>query len=150
MLSLLRQRRATIFAEVSIDVLVRSLRPIQAGEELTISYIDLCAATDDRRAILQDKYLFRCTCDRCGNNAHPIDTFMYTTLVPDATKVENVQQLFDDSNRASSFQSWLTFLAESQGVLHPLHLQRYRAKVHCCKIALRDPSLSPLDLIGAC
>merc|ERR1711939_534373 len=40
-------------------------KDIAAGEELTISYVSPSAPTDIRRAVLQNHYLFSCTCERC-------------------------------------------------------------------------------------
>jgi hypothetical protein len=49
---------------------VKALRPIKAGDELTISYIDLTQgefkSVVNRRAALSDKYLFSCQCERCA------------------------------------------------------------------------------------
>lgn len=50
------------------DVEVRVLRPILAGEELTVSYIDdeaLLSPTPERRARLYGRWQFQCACDRC-------------------------------------------------------------------------------------
>ena len=48
----------------------QALRPIKAGDELTISYIDLTQgefkSVVNRRAALSDKYLFSCQCERCA------------------------------------------------------------------------------------
>mmetsp|Transcript_130134 Transcript_130134/g.417590 ORF Transcript_130134/g.417590 Transcript_130134/m.417590 type:complete len:541 (+) Transcript_130134:51-1673(+) len=48
---------------------VRTLRPIGAGEEVTISYIDeqsLFRPVADRRAALSRRRQFACACDRCA------------------------------------------------------------------------------------
>jgi len=46
-------------------VAITTLRPIAAAEELTISYVDFSKPVDERRAILEEHYGFRCSCARC-------------------------------------------------------------------------------------
>lgn len=47
-------------------LLVRAVRDVAAGEELTHSYVDLCTTTPERRAQLQATHGFLCTCSRCS------------------------------------------------------------------------------------
>lgn len=53
---------------------VRALRPVRAGEELTISYCDESLPADERAAELRE-YCFECRCERCtrGGDAHDED-----------------------------------------------------------------------------
>lgn len=44
---------------------VRATKDIGRGEEVTISYIELAASTDARRAELQPRYFFDCQCKLC-------------------------------------------------------------------------------------
>ncbi|KAI8816967.1 uncharacterized protein EV422DRAFT_488141, partial [Fimicolochytrium jonesii] len=44
---------------------IRAIRDIEAGEELTITYVDAMLKPDDRRIALMEKYRFTCVCDRC-------------------------------------------------------------------------------------
>jgi SET and MYND domain-containing protein len=46
---------------------LRAARPLAAGQEVTLSYIDLCAPSAQRRCELQDGYFFRCACHRCAS-----------------------------------------------------------------------------------
>lgn len=49
---------------------VRALRPVAAGEELTISYVDedvLLSPCEARRDRLESRWLFRCQCQRCSS-----------------------------------------------------------------------------------
>ena len=41
---------------------VRSLRPLTAGEEVTISYVDRAFAAAIRHEELETKYFFKCKC----------------------------------------------------------------------------------------
>ncbi|KAJ3083171.1 hypothetical protein HK100_009516 [Physocladia obscura] len=47
-------------------MIVRTLRPIDAGEELCVSYVDLCTPRDERRGKLLETKHFWCTCSRCS------------------------------------------------------------------------------------
>ena len=50
---------------------MRTLRAVDAGEELTHSYVDLCLSTAQRREILASRYgIGQCECARC---AHGVD-----------------------------------------------------------------------------
>jgi len=64
--------RSQEFVDKYIDVVAR--RDIQAGEELTISYIGVGAgvgkkSTSRRRRQLQAKYLFSCDCELCSTDS---------------------------------------------------------------------------------
>ncbi|CAA7024418.1 unnamed protein product [Microthlaspi erraticum] len=47
-------------------VITRSIKKIQSGEEITISYIDLLQPTGLRQSDLWSKYRFMCNCRRCA------------------------------------------------------------------------------------
>ncbi|GAA0144096.1 histone modifying enzyme [Lithospermum erythrorhizon] len=47
---------------------LKALRDIQAGEELTICYIDASMDRDARQTILYEGFGFRCNCLRCSSN----------------------------------------------------------------------------------
>ena len=47
---------------------IRAIRDIGAGEELTITYVDAMLEPDDRNIALMRKYRFSCVCDRCGGD----------------------------------------------------------------------------------
>eukprot|EP00667_Euglena_gracilis_P007279 EG_transcript_7355 len=56
----------------SEDGRVRAIKPLLAGEEVTISYIaELHLPTARRRRLLASKYCFTCTCDRCAPERWP-------------------------------------------------------------------------------
>ncbi|KAJ3412292.1 hypothetical protein HDV05_001003 [Chytridiales sp. JEL 0842] len=44
---------------------VRTLRDVEEGEELCVSYVDLCASREERREKLLRGKHFWCTCERC-------------------------------------------------------------------------------------
>lgn len=53
------------FYNVGTSLRVRSVRPIGAGEEVTVSYVPLTHSLADRRRSLASQYKFTCTCERC-------------------------------------------------------------------------------------
>ncbi|KAL6032500.1 hypothetical protein STEG23_013380, partial [Scotinomys teguina] len=46
-------------------LLLRAVREIEAGEELTICYLDMLMTSEERRKQLRDQYCFECDCIRC-------------------------------------------------------------------------------------
>ncbi|TRY71909.1 hypothetical protein TCAL_00173 [Tigriopus californicus] len=57
-------------------LMVKAIRPIQAGEEILISYLDdhqLERSRHSRRAILSQNYLFSCSCPKCQSQADDPD-----------------------------------------------------------------------------
>ena len=50
-------------------VVFRALRPLAAGEPVTIAYIELAQPVAARRAELRAQYLFECSCGRCAAEA---------------------------------------------------------------------------------
>ncbi|KAK6115666.1 hypothetical protein DH2020_007935 [Rehmannia glutinosa] len=47
-------------------IIVRSIKAVNKGEEVTIAYTDLLQPKEMRRAELWSKYRFSCSCKRCG------------------------------------------------------------------------------------
>ncbi|EOD12047.1 hypothetical protein EMIHUDRAFT_452240 [Emiliania huxleyi CCMP1516] len=50
---------------------LRALRPLAAGEAVTIGYVDLAAAASERRQALRSSYLFTCECRACEEALAP-------------------------------------------------------------------------------
>ncbi|KFO25464.1 SET and MYND domain-containing protein 3 [Fukomys damarensis] len=46
-------------------LLLRAVRDIEVGEELTICYLDILMTSEERRKQLRDQYCFDCDCFRC-------------------------------------------------------------------------------------
>ena len=61
-------------------LVMRALRDIVAGEELTYSYVDLYQSTKSRRKQLSQAYFFNCDCVRC-RSADEEDTGVRGRLV---------------------------------------------------------------------
>ena len=107
-----------------VPVVVRSLVDVEPGEELTISYIDLCQSPAQRQSHLREMYMFECACARCTSPAHPIDPYMDALLNP-ATGPGFVAKLFDTAPSIAALEA---YIAQSAGVLHPLHINIYNSK----------------------
>ncbi|CAG8536490.1 19973_t:CDS:2, partial [Racocetra fulgida] len=45
--------------------ILRSIENIKAGEEITISYVDVAMSRTSRQKLLREKYFFKCQCPRC-------------------------------------------------------------------------------------
>ena len=59
------------------SVVVRNMRPLQPGEELTIAYTDLLQTLDERQQSLLERYAFDCCCARCKDESpSPRDWFL--------------------------------------------------------------------------
>jgi hypothetical protein len=50
------------------SAVLKAVRPISPGDELSISYIDLTESTSSRRHTLQEAFYFHCNCPRCLSN----------------------------------------------------------------------------------
>ncbi|KAJ3186728.1 SET and MYND domain-containing protein 3 [Gaertneriomyces sp. JEL0708] len=48
--------------------IVRTIRDVDAGEELLGTYVDGMASRAERQQLLWEKYQFECTCERCGGS----------------------------------------------------------------------------------
>ena len=70
-------------------VRVRTIREIQAEEEVLVSYVDLCQPTEVRKERLRYGYGFECCCERCDVNlSADQDDAMLDLAVDDETAVE--------------------------------------------------------------
>jgi len=55
-------------AELQCDgrhIQLRALREIKEGEQIFISYIDESEDLEARRQVLEERYFFKCECERC-------------------------------------------------------------------------------------
>lgn len=48
---------------------IHAIEDIQAGEEISIAYVDAAHSRSYRQKALRDKYFFQCQCDRCHENS---------------------------------------------------------------------------------
>eukprot|EP01034_Spumella_vulgaris_P021315 gene21315-27345_t len=74
-----------------VVVYLRSTTGIPSGEEVSISYLSQpCARLDSRRDMLSQAFLFRCNCDRCGDEEDRIKT---VSKPPAGVSISAPQQL---------------------------------------------------------
>ena len=113
---------------------------IEAGTELTHSYVDLVSTTEIRRQQLQMTYGFHCTCVRCldwkvslpsnylNSNADDVidwilDTYNQNAGVGSSRKVSSDQARFDlDSLLRPPLESTSTVTPQVQTLQHKAHL----------------------------
>ncbi|KRW98480.1 hypothetical protein PPERSA_03311 [Pseudocohnilembus persalinus] len=50
------------------QIYIKTLRPIKAGEQLTVSYFDVCRSKQERKKYALQQYMFKCQCERCEND----------------------------------------------------------------------------------
>lgn len=61
-------------------ITVRCIRPIQPGEEVTVSYLDVCLPWEKRQDELARRYFFQCQCSLClSTECDPRDAWRCTT-----------------------------------------------------------------------
>ncbi|GFP80168.1 protein set domain group 41 [Phtheirospermum japonicum] len=76
-------------------IVVRSIKDVKKGEEVTIAYTDLLQPKEMRQAELWSKYQFSCSCKRCDTlPANYVDNALQA-INPD--KVDKLMQSFDDA-----------------------------------------------------
>ncbi|XP_010062108.2 protein SET DOMAIN GROUP 41 isoform X2 [Eucalyptus grandis] len=63
-------RPAEVGKDYGPKIIVRSIKAIKKGEEVTVAYTDLLQPKAARQSELQSKYQFRCSCTRC--DAEPL------------------------------------------------------------------------------
>ncbi|KAI9319482.1 hypothetical protein BX666DRAFT_1926439 [Dichotomocladium elegans] len=51
---------------------VKAIDTVEPGEEITLAYIDIAHSRRVRQQTLQDKYYFKCKCDRCQDDSNII------------------------------------------------------------------------------
>ncbi|KAL7128258.1 hypothetical protein ABFS83_14G304000 [Erythranthe nasuta] len=86
-------------------VIVRSIKTVQKGEEVTIAYTDLLQPKEMRRAQLWFKYRFSCSCPRCVVVPTTYVDYALQALSVGCTdnqdssdsKIEKLMQSFDDA-----------------------------------------------------
>jgi len=65
---------------------IRALRNISAGEELTIAYVDVAHPLLQRQELLRSQYHFTCDCPYCVAEASYVPNLLIGRLSPQTTK----------------------------------------------------------------
>jgi len=66
--------------------MIRALRDIASGEELTIAYVDVAHPLQQRQELLRSQYHFTCDCPYCVAEARYVPGLLMGRLSPQATK----------------------------------------------------------------
>ncbi|KAI1340959.1 SET domain-containing protein [Xylariaceae sp. FL0016] len=108
---------------------VIAVRTIEAGEELTVSYIDPFLTHAQRQALLHSTWGFHCACDRCSASASQ-------TAASDArvSRIHDLWARLDDYARPATdatprMAESLVALYEREGIVGRVQEAHYRAAV---------------------
>jgi hypothetical protein len=110
------------------SISVHALRPIAAGEEITIDYSDQSQTRSQIQHNLKDRYFFKCTCERCdpASPAHKQDPVASEALTWATELLENNTGFFGMSEvRVFSHRAALTALASLNGTDSAIGLMDY-------------------------
>ncbi|XP_029449811.1 histone-lysine N-methyltransferase SMYD3 [Rhinatrema bivittatum] len=94
-------------------LLLRTIREIQLGEELTISYIDVMMPTADRQIQLKRQYCFECTCNRCQIQDKDADM-----LAGDQEASKDIKDSIPKVEELQTQQKWEQILALCQSFIN--------------------------------
>ena len=122
---------------------LRASRPLQAGDELTLAYIDLLAPASERIAELREGYFFTCTCARCAAAGSAEDVRLGCGEAPPERVAALVAALADakacragDSSAHRAAAERVMQLADEQPRLPPSSALRARALDECMRAAV--------------
>ncbi|KAG1973171.1 histone-lysine N-methyltransferase SMYD3 [Pimephales promelas] len=91
---------------------LRAVKVIRPCEELTISYTDVLAPSEERRSRLQEQYHFLCQCARCTAEDKDCDM-----LAGETTAWTSLRDALPHLEQLQSEQHWEELLKESQALL---------------------------------
>ncbi|XP_037248569.1 histone-lysine N-methyltransferase SMYD3 isoform X2 [Falco rusticolus] len=94
------------------QLLLRSVREIQIGEELTISYIESLMPTSERQKQLMRQYCFECDCLLCQNQEKDAEK-----LAGDQRAWKEVRDAVNEVKYPKSKEDWEQVLARCQNLL---------------------------------
>ncbi|KAI8823816.1 hypothetical protein BJ741DRAFT_634179 [Chytriomyces cf. hyalinus JEL632] len=69
-------------------MIVRTLRDVQAGEELCVTYVDLCTPRSERRGKLLETKHFWCECERCSGSSSESEDALLDAVLCQECKTE--------------------------------------------------------------
>ncbi|ELK10625.1 SET and MYND domain-containing protein 3 [Pteropus alecto] len=93
-------------------LLLRAVRDIEAGEELTICYLDMLMTSEERRKQLRDQYCFECDCSRCQTQDKDADM-----LTGDEQVWKEVQESLKKIEELKAHWKWEQVLAMCQAII---------------------------------
>eukprot|EP00026_Physarum_polycephalum_P007780 Phypoly_transcript_07846.p1 GENE.Phypoly_transcript_07846~~Phypoly_transcript_07846.p1 ORF type:complete len:479 (+),score=56.38 Phypoly_transcript_07846:141-1577(+) len=123
-------------------VYIRAIQNIKAGEEITVSYIEVGMTKQQRQATLAKHFYFVCECERCQNEANETNAYKCTNgKCPGAVyKRENTAEgICQTCGKTTSWEEITNLLHRANQLLEQAQALR--------KDASKDPRQS-LDLYG--
>uniref|UniRef100_A0A8D1DXD6 [histone H3]-lysine(4) N-trimethyltransferase n=1 Tax=Sus scrofa TaxID=9823 RepID=A0A8D1DXD6_PIG len=93
-------------------LLLRAVRDIEAGEELTICYLDMLMTSEERRKQLRDQYCFECDCFRCQTQDKDADM-----LTGDEQVWKEVQESLKKIEELKAHWTWEPPCAMAQNII---------------------------------
>lgn len=87
------------------NVSIRTIKPVVKGEEITISYIESIEGRGDRQNELQERYLFKCICPKCIDDAK-----INSLLAGKCPKSDCRESIFAGRNSRYFFQHGIFFI----------------------------------------
>ncbi|KAG5202233.1 hypothetical protein JEQ12_003623 [Ovis aries] len=93
-------------------LLLRAVRDVEAGEELTICYLDMLMTSEERRKQLRDQYCFDCDCFRCQTQDKDADM-----LTGDEQVWKEVQESLKKIEELKAHWKWEQVLAMCQSII---------------------------------
>ncbi|XP_078213311.1 histone-lysine N-methyltransferase SMYD3 isoform X10 [Callithrix jacchus] len=93
-------------------LLLRAVRDVEVGEELTICYLDMLMTSEERRKQLRDQYCFECDCFRCQTQDKDADM-----LTGDERVWKEVQESLKHIEELKAHWKWEQVLAMCQAII---------------------------------
>lgn len=104
-------------------IYLRAIKPIKAGDELMICYVDQGMLTNDRLQHLKEQYYFDCQCNTCGTKDKDVVKTAYIMPdedVPEKTKnyvTKNTEIMLKKIENSKKVQAWERVAKQAGGLL---------------------------------
>ena len=95
------------------NITIRAIGRVEAGEEVTMSYIDVIQGVEERRDELLRGYLFRCECNTCVEES----------MIPNAPSVN--RKVLQDILQCRKLSQWENILEICQSMFESEHKTDY-------------------------
>lgn len=106
-----------IILYIGTKQVIRTIKPLQKGEELQISYIDSGLPTPLRLQELRENYFFECDCSRCANFVK-----YERLLLPTRALTEEEKQAVKEANyTAQAKQTLSNLLSDIDSIVSNIH-----------------------------
>lgn len=104
----------------SLSITLEAVRPIPAGSEITIPYIDCLQPRVDRRKQLKSLYHFDCYCQHCDVHWSEPNAVVQSDM--------NRRELLEFNNQTPTFEDWCESDAPDDALIE-LHLRALKIRV---------------------